>query len=61
MAKNLFKGRHLNLFRHFMPTIFKNSGKPQLLYKLETWHEEVDVKGKPTGAVAPWASNLESL
>ena len=42
-------------------TIFKNSGKPQLLYKLETWHEEVDVKGKPTGAVAPWAGNLESL
>lgn len=27
LAKNLFKGRHLNLFRHFMPTSFKNSGK----------------------------------
>lgn len=43
-------------------TIFKNSGKPQLLYKLETWHEEVDVKGKTAGAVAPsWGGNLESL
>ena len=45
-----------------MITSFKNSGKPRLLYKLETWYEEVGVKGKITGAVAPsWASNLESL
>lgn len=61
LAKNLFKGRHLNLFRHFMPTIFKNSGKQLEIKKRKKQRENLQILKvdlmdilSSTWCVLPW-------